>query len=70
MAGQKLPNILVIFGDDIGYWNISSYGGDCMGVPTPNIDRSSTRQRSRETRTSLHPMRMTFIAQTETIGWV
>ena len=22
---QKKPNILVIFGDDIGYWNISAY---------------------------------------------
>ena len=33
------PNILVIFGDDIGWMNVSSYGGDIMGVPTPNIDR-------------------------------
>ena len=33
------PNILVIFGDDIGWFNISSYGGDLMGVQTPNIDR-------------------------------
>ena len=35
----KPPNILVIFGDDIGYSNISSFGGDIMGVKTPNIDR-------------------------------
>lgn len=33
------PNILVIFGDDIGYMNLSSFGGDIMGVKTPNIDR-------------------------------
>ena len=33
------PNILVIFGDDIGWMNISAYGGDIMGVQTPNIDR-------------------------------
>ncbi len=33
------PNILVIFGDDIGWMNVSSFGGDIMGVPTPNIDR-------------------------------
>src|SRR5271169_5558682 len=33
------PNILVIFGDDIGWFNVSSYGGDLMGVQTPNIDR-------------------------------
>ncbi len=36
--GEK-PNILVIFGDDIGYMNLSSFGGDIMGVQTPNIDR-------------------------------
>jgi len=33
------PNILVIFGDDIGYWNISRYSLGMMGYPTPNIDR-------------------------------
>jgi arylsulfatase A-like enzyme len=33
------PNILVIFGDDIGWFNVSSYSGGLMGVPTPNIDR-------------------------------
>lgn len=38
-AAAKQPNIVVIFGDDIGYMNISSYGGDIMGVQTPNIDR-------------------------------
>jgi arylsulfatase len=38
--GQSLqPNILVIFGDDIGWMNVSSFGGDIMGVSTPNIDR-------------------------------
>ena len=37
--GGKPPNILVIFGDDIGYMNVSSFGGDLMGVKTPNIDR-------------------------------
>lgn len=38
-AAVTPPNILVIFGDDIGYQNVSSYGGDIMGVQTPNIDR-------------------------------
>src|SRR5215475_2887510 len=33
------PNILVIFGDDIGYWNISAYNRGMMGYRTPNIDR-------------------------------
>ncbi len=37
--GAKPLNILVIFGDDIGYQNVSSFGGDIMGVKTPNIDR-------------------------------
>jgi len=36
---SKKPNILVIFGDDIGYWNISAYNQGMMGYRTPNIDR-------------------------------
>jgi arylsulfatase len=38
-AQQQNPNILVIMGDDIGYWNISAYNGGQMGYRTPNIDR-------------------------------
>ena len=38
-AADKPPNILVIFGDDVGWMNVSSFGGDIMGVKTPNIDR-------------------------------
>ncbi len=34
----KKPNILVMFGDDIGYWNISAYNRGMMGYRTPNID--------------------------------
>ena len=33
------PNILVIMGDDIGYWNISAYNRGMMGYRSPNIDR-------------------------------
>ena len=33
------PNILIIWGDDIGYWNISAYNRGMMGYHTPNIDR-------------------------------
>jgi arylsulfatase A-like enzyme len=33
------PNILVIFGDDVGYANISLYNPGVMGYTTPNIDR-------------------------------
>jgi len=33
------PNILVIFGDDIGQTNVSAYSMGMMGYRTPNIDR-------------------------------
>jgi len=36
--GEK-PNILVIWGDDIGTWNISHNNRGMMGYTTPNIDR-------------------------------
>ncbi len=36
---KNLPNILVIFGDDIGWFNISAYNMGMMGYRTPNIDR-------------------------------
>ncbi|HKV14222.1 MAG TPA: arylsulfatase [Reyranella sp.] len=38
-AGGGKPNILVIFGDDIGQTNISAYSFGVMGYKTPNIDR-------------------------------
>ena len=38
LAADK-PNILVIWGDDIGITNISAYGDGVMGYRTPNIDR-------------------------------
>jgi arylsulfatase A-like enzyme len=38
-AQDKKPNILVIWGDDIGYWNVSAYNQGMMGYKTPNIDR-------------------------------
>jgi arylsulfatase A-like enzyme len=38
-AQEKKPNILVIFGDDIGQSNISAYTHGLMGYQTPNIDR-------------------------------
>jgi arylsulfatase len=38
-ANSDKPNILVIWGDDIGYWNISAYNQGMMGYETPNIDR-------------------------------
>jgi arylsulfatase A-like enzyme len=38
-AQQSKPNILVIWGDDIGISNISAYSDGLMGYTTPNIDR-------------------------------
>ena len=38
-GAQDKPNILVIMGDDIGYWNLSYNSGAMMGYKTPNIDR-------------------------------
>ena len=38
-AADKKPNILIIWGDDIGYWNVSAYNQGMMGYKTPNIDR-------------------------------
>ncbi len=39
VRAQDKPNILVIFGDDIGIANISAYSDGVMGYVTPNIDR-------------------------------
>jgi len=38
-AHAKTPNILVIWGDDIGWSNISAYHRGMLGGSTPNIDR-------------------------------
>lgn len=38
-AQEKKPNIVVIWGDDIGWYNISAYNLGVMGYKTPNIDR-------------------------------
>jgi arylsulfatase A-like enzyme len=38
-AGAGKPNILCIWGDDIGTWNISHNNRGMMGFRTPNIDR-------------------------------
>ena len=35
----KKPNILILWGDDIGQFNISAYNRGMMGYKTPNIDR-------------------------------
>ena len=37
-AEQKKPNIVIIWGDDIGQFNVSAYNRGMMGYKTPNID--------------------------------
>ncbi|TIU03191.1 MAG: arylsulfatase, partial [Mesorhizobium sp.] len=37
MADKK-PNVLIIWGDDIGQFNVSAYNQGMMGYKTPNID--------------------------------
>ena len=39
MAKTDKPNILILWGDDIGIWNISHFSRGMMGYRTPNIDR-------------------------------
>ncbi len=39
LAAAQKPNILVVWGDDIGQSNISTYTHGLMGYQTPNIDR-------------------------------
>lgn len=38
-SGSNKPNILVLWGDDIGIANVSAYSNGLMGYETPNIDR-------------------------------
>jgi len=38
-AATKKPNILILWGDDIGIWNCSYFSRGQMGYRTPNIDR-------------------------------
>ena len=42
-AQDKKPNILVIWGDDVGWQNVSAYGMGIMGYTTPNLDRIAQR---------------------------
>src|ERR1700760_3917276 len=39
IMATKQPNILILWGDDIGIWNISHFSDGMMGYRTPNIDR-------------------------------
>jgi hypothetical protein len=39
VAQDKKPNILVIMGDDVGWFNIGAYHRGMMSGKTPNLDR-------------------------------
>ena len=43
---QAKPNILMIWGDDIGQFNVSAYNNGMMGYRTPNIDRIADGRRA------------------------
>jgi len=40
---QRPPNILVIMGDDVGWFNIGAYHQGIMSVKTPNLDRLASQ---------------------------
>jgi hypothetical protein len=50
-AQTSKPNILVIWGDDIGTWNISHNNRGMMGYKTPNIDRIAAKASASPTTT-------------------
>lgn len=39
MGETQVPNILILWGDDIGWYNLSHHNQGAMGYQTPNIDR-------------------------------
>jgi Sulfatase len=39
MADDKKPNILVIMGDDVGWFNVGAYHQGIMSGKTPNLDK-------------------------------
>jgi arylsulfatase len=40
VSAQKKPNVIVIFGDDVGWGDLGAYGGgETRGAPTPSLDR-------------------------------
>ena len=56
MPRNDKPNILILWGDDIGWWNISYNSRGQMGYRTPNIDRIA--QRGRRLHRLLRPAKL------------
>ncbi|MCE9545654.1 MAG: sulfatase-like hydrolase/transferase, partial [Planctomycetia bacterium] len=42
-AGGKKPNILVIMGDDVGWFNIGAYHRGIMSGKTPHLDKLASQ---------------------------
>ncbi len=42
-ASETRPNVIIIYGDDVGYNDVGAYG--CKLIPTPNLDRLATEGR-------------------------
>ena len=56
-SGQR-PNIVVIMGDDIGYWNIGAYHQGMMAGRTPNLDQIAAEGMRFTDRDSGSPARL------------
>ena len=57
MAATKKPNILILWGDDIGTWNVSYFSRGMMGYRTPNIDRVANEASPSPTTTASRAVR-------------
>jgi hypothetical protein len=47
LSGSDKPNILVIIGDDVGWFNIGTYNRGMMADKTSNIDKIAEKRRPR-----------------------
>ena len=54
-GAMERPNILVIWGDDIGFWNLSTNNMGMMGYQTPNICLLYTSPSPRDRQKSRMP---------------
>jgi hypothetical protein len=62
------PNILVIWGDDIGISNLSCYSDGLMGYRTPNIDRLAADHQARREPFPRLPLHGTYRDTSDPIG--
>jgi arylsulfatase A-like enzyme len=48
-AQEKKPNILVIMGDDVGWFNVGAYHRGIMSGKTPNLDKLASQDMTSST---------------------